>query len=42
MLTAKSMTVDKVVGLTAGVDDYLVKPFDTAELIARVTSTAKH
>jgi diguanylate cyclase (GGDEF)-like protein len=41
MLTAKSMTVDKVVGLTAGVDDYLVKPFDTAELIARVSSTLK-
>ena len=34
------MTVDKVVGLTAGVDDYLVKPFDTAELIARVSLDA--
>ncbi|GAA0575463.1 hypothetical protein GCM10010172_70200 [Paractinoplanes ferrugineus] len=41
MLTAKGMTVDKVVGLTNGVDDYLVKPFDTAELIARVTSTLR-
>jgi diguanylate cyclase (GGDEF)-like protein len=41
MLTARGMTVDKVVGLTAGVDDYLVKPFDTAELIARVTSTLR-
>jgi diguanylate cyclase (GGDEF)-like protein len=41
MLTAKSLTVDKVVGLTAGVDDYLVKPFDTAELIARVSSTLR-
>jgi diguanylate cyclase (GGDEF)-like protein len=41
MLTAKSMTVDKVVGLTAGVDDYMVKPFDTAELIARVSSTLR-
>ena len=41
MLTAKGMTVDKVVGLTAGVDDYLVKPFDTAELIARVSSTLR-
>ncbi|MFF5294801.1 GGDEF domain-containing response regulator [Paractinoplanes globisporus] len=41
MLTAKSMTVDKVVGLTTGVDDYLVKPFDTAELIARVASTLR-
>ena len=41
MLTAKSMTIDKVMGLTAGVDDYLVKPFDTAELIARVSSTLR-
>ncbi|MEU4426347.1 response regulator [Actinoplanes sp. NPDC024001] len=41
MLTAKSMTVDKVVGLTAGADDYLVKPFDTAELIARVSTTLR-
>ncbi|WP_328459971.1 response regulator [Actinoplanes sp. NBC_00393] len=41
MLTAKSMTVDKVVGLTAGADDYLVKPFDNAELIARVSTTLR-
>ncbi len=41
MLTAKGMTVDKVLGLTTGVDDYLVKPFDTAELIARVSSTLR-
>ena len=41
MLTAKGLTVDKVVGLTAGVDDYLVKPFDTAELIARISSTLR-
>jgi diguanylate cyclase (GGDEF)-like protein len=41
MLTAKGMTVDKVVGLTAGADDYLVKPFDTAELMARVISTLR-
>ena len=41
MLTARGMTVDKVVGLTAGADDYLVKPFDTAELIARVSSTLR-
>ena len=41
MLTAKGMTVDKVVGLTAGADDYMVKPFDTLELIARVRSTLR-
>ncbi len=41
MLTAKGMTVDKVVGLSAGADDYLVKPFDTLELIARVHSTLR-
>jgi diguanylate cyclase (GGDEF)-like protein len=41
MLTAKGMTVDKVVGLTAGADDYLVKPFDTLELVARVRSTLR-
>ena len=41
MLTAKGMTVDKVVGLTAGADDYLVKPFDTSELVARVASTLR-
>jgi diguanylate cyclase (GGDEF)-like protein len=41
MLTARGMTVDKVVGLTAGADDYLVKPFDTMELVARVRSTLR-
>jgi diguanylate cyclase (GGDEF)-like protein len=41
MLTARGMTVDKVVGLTAGADDYLVKPFDTMELIARVRATLR-
>ncbi|MEV0897844.1 response regulator [Actinoplanes sp. NPDC049802] len=41
MLTAKSMTVDKVFGLTTGADDYLVKPFDTSELIARVSTTLR-
>jgi diguanylate cyclase (GGDEF)-like protein len=41
MLTAKGLTVDKVVGLSAGADDYLVKPFDTLELIARVRSTLR-
>lgn len=41
LLTAKGLSVDKVVGLTAGADDYIVKPFDTAELVARVRSTLR-
>jgi len=41
MLTAKGLTVDKVHGLTAGADDYMVKPFDTSELVARVESTLR-
>jgi len=36
MLTALSGTEDKVRGLDAGADDYLIKPFDMAELLARV------
>lgn len=35
-LTAKSQESDKTIGLTAGADDYLSKPFSYAELIARV------
>jgi diguanylate cyclase (GGDEF)-like protein len=41
LLTAKSMSADKVVGLTAGADDYIVKPFDTLELVARVQTTLR-
>ncbi|SEM15036.1 two-component system, OmpR family, response regulator ResD [Mesobacillus persicus] len=36
MLTAKGAVEDKVTGLTRGADDYLVKPFEEAELMARV------
>ena len=37
-LTAKSQESDKLIGLMAGGDDYLVKPFSYAELLARVTA----
>jgi len=36
MLTARDATPDRVAGLDAGADDYLVKPFDHEELLARV------
>jgi two-component system response regulator MprA len=36
MLTARTETSDRVAGLDAGADDYLAKPFDPAELMARV------
>ena len=36
MLTARSTISDKVTGLNSGADDYMTKPFDTEELLARV------
>ena len=41
MLTAKSETFDKVLGLELGADDYIVKPFDSKEMIARVKAVMR-
>lgn len=41
MLTAKDTTPDKIVGLDAGADDYLVKPTDVLELLARVRALGR-
>ena len=38
LLTAKSETADKVLGLNVGADDYITKPFDPTEVLARVRS----
>lgn len=38
MLTAKNDICDKLAGLEAGADDYIVKPFDSRELVARIKS----
>ena len=41
MLTAKGETYDKVLGLELGADDYIMKPFDPKELVARVRAVLR-
>lgn len=41
ILTGKSETVDKIVGLEVGADDYLAKPFQNRELLARIRSVLR-
>jgi two-component system response regulator MtrA len=42
MLTAKSDTIDVVLGLESGADDYVVKPFKPKELVARMRARLRH
>ena len=41
MLTAKGEVFDKVLGLELGADDYIVKPFDTKEVVARIKAVLR-
>ena len=41
MLTAKGETFDKVLGLELGADDYIIKPFDTKEVVARIKAVLR-
>lgn len=41
MLTAKGETFDKVLGLELGADDYIVKPFDAKEVVARIKAVLR-
>ena len=40
-ISSKSKTVDKVIGLEVGADDYIIKPFDTSEVIARIRAITR-
>ena len=42
LLTAKSETEDKVLGLNVGADDYITKPFGTSEMMARIRTALRH
>src|SRR3546814_9989694 len=42
MLTAKAEEIDRIVGLEMGADDYLSKPFNPRELLARVNAILRH
>jgi two-component system phosphate regulon response regulator OmpR len=41
MLTAKSEEVDRIIGLEMGADDYLPKPFNPRELVARINAVLR-
>jgi DNA-binding response OmpR family regulator len=41
MLTARDTTIDKVIGLDSGADDYLIKPFEIEELSARIRALSR-
>lgn len=41
MITAKDTTTDKIIGLDAGADDYIVKPFELDELAARIRAVSR-
>ena len=42
LLTAKTQVDDKVAGLADGADDYMTKPYDSRELVARIRAAARH
>ncbi len=41
MLMVRDVAADKVIGLEVGADDYVTKPFDERELLARIRSTLR-